>query len=106
MFDGEAAVDILRSLYKSAFFTLQALQFARTGEYPHTKSELAKLLEGDEARILESIAIGMHTAHPMKPRCVGSPTSSWDGPKASFALNKHPCETGCEICLEQRKLPH
>ena len=36
-----------------AFFTLQALQYARTGEYPHTKFELARLLEGDEACILE-----------------------------------------------------
>ena len=53
MFDGEAATDILESLYKGAFFTLQALQYVRTGEYPHTKSELAKQLEGDEARILE-----------------------------------------------------
>ena len=53
VFDGEEAVHILASLYKGAFFTLQALQFARTGEYPHTKSELAKLLDGGEARILE-----------------------------------------------------
>ena len=53
VFDGEAATDILESLYKGAFFTLQALQYVRTGEYPHTKSELAKQLEGDEARILE-----------------------------------------------------
>ena len=53
VFDGEAAIDILESLFKSAFFTLQALHYARTGEYPHTKSELAMFLEGDEACILE-----------------------------------------------------
>ena len=53
VFDGNAANDILKSLFKSAFFTLQALQFTRTGNYPCTKEELARQLEGDEARILE-----------------------------------------------------
>lgn len=53
VFDGEAADDILESLFKGAFFTLQALQFARTGVYPRTKAELANQLDGDEARILE-----------------------------------------------------
>ena len=53
VFDGDAANDILKSLFKSAFFTLQALQFTRTGNYPCTKEELARQLEGDEARILE-----------------------------------------------------
>ena len=53
VFDGDAANDILKSLFKSAFFTLQALQFIRTGSYPYTKEELAEQLEGDEARILE-----------------------------------------------------
>lgn len=53
VFDGEAADDILESLFKGAFFTLQALQFARTGFYPRTKAELANQLDGDEARILE-----------------------------------------------------
>ncbi|MEE0343197.1 MAG: nucleotidyltransferase domain-containing protein [Eggerthellaceae bacterium] len=53
VFNGDAANDILKSLFKSAFFTLQALQFTRTGNYPCTKKELARQLEGDEARILE-----------------------------------------------------
>lgn len=53
VFDGDAADGILESLFKGAFFTLQALQFVRTGAYPHTKAELAAQLEGDEARILE-----------------------------------------------------
>ncbi len=52
VFDGEAADSILASLFKGAFFTLQALQFARTGAYPRTKAALADALEGDEARIL------------------------------------------------------
>jgi hypothetical protein len=50
------ASQISRSCIRScwpSFFTLQALQYVRTGEYPYTKSELAKQLEGDEARILE-----------------------------------------------------
>lgn len=52
VFDGNGADGILESLFKGAFFALQALQFARTGEYPRTKAELAGKLEGDEARIL------------------------------------------------------
>lgn len=52
VFDGDDADGILGSLFKGAFFALQALQFARTGEYPRTKAELAGKLEGDEARIL------------------------------------------------------
>ena len=47
VFDGDAADDVLKSLFKGAFFTLQALQFARTGVYPHSKAELADKLEGD-----------------------------------------------------------
>ncbi len=53
MFDGESADEILASLFKGAFFTLQALCFARTGSYPRTRAELSGLIEGDEARILE-----------------------------------------------------
>lgn len=54
VFDGDTADGILESLFKGAFFALQALQFARTGAYPRTKAELAAQLEGDEARILEA----------------------------------------------------
>ena len=53
IFDGDAADDILESLFKGAFFTLQALQFSRTGVYPRTKAEIAAQLEDEEARILE-----------------------------------------------------
>ena len=57
VFDGDAIDEILQSLFKGAFFTLQALHFARTGIYPRTKAELAQLLESSgpesEARILE-----------------------------------------------------
>lgn len=53
VFDGDAADDILQALFKGAFFTLQALHCARTGEYVPSKAALAPLLAGDEARILE-----------------------------------------------------
>lgn len=43
----------MESLFKGAFFTLQALQFSRTGVYPRTKAEIAAQLAGEEARILE-----------------------------------------------------
>lgn len=67
VFDGEAADDILGSLFKGAFFVLQASWFARTGVYPSTKAELAGLLEGDEARILE---IGRNW-EACRPSCEG-----------------------------------
>lgn len=53
VFDGAAGEDILTSLFKGAFFALQALWFARTGEYPRTKAQLALLLKGDDARVLQ-----------------------------------------------------
>ena len=53
VFDGNAADDILESLFKGAFFTLRARQFSRTGVYPRTKAEIAAQLEDEEARILE-----------------------------------------------------
>ena len=53
VFDGKMAPGILAQLYKNAFFVLQALQFSRTGTYPHTKAELSRQLDGDEALILE-----------------------------------------------------
>lgn len=57
VFDGDAADDILKGLFKGAFFTLQALSFTRTGAYPPTKAVLAAQLAADgprdEARILE-----------------------------------------------------
>lgn len=67
VFDGDAIDEILQSLFKGAFFTLQALHFARTGIYPRTKAELAQLLESSgpesEARILE-IGCNWETRQP------------------------------------------
>lgn len=50
---------MLHGLYKSAFFTLRADYFCRTGEFVRTKSELLSLLDGEEHAIL---AAGMGDA--------------------------------------------
>lgn len=50
---------MLRELYKSAFFTLRAAYFCRTGEFVRTKRELMPLLGGEEQEIL---AAGMRGA--------------------------------------------
>ena len=50
---------MLRELYKSAFFTLRAAHFCRTGEFVRTKRELMPLLGGEEQEIL---AAGMRGA--------------------------------------------
>lgn len=63
VFEGDEADGTLEALFKGAFFTLQALWFARTGEYPKTKADLAVLLEGDEALILE-IGRGWNSRRP------------------------------------------
>lgn len=53
VFSNNAMNDVLKSLFKNAFFTLQALQFVRTGVYVRTKAELASQLKDDELYILE-----------------------------------------------------
>lgn len=55
----EKSEELLRGLYKSAFFTLRADYFCRTGEFVRTKSELLSLLDGEEHAIL---AAGMGDA--------------------------------------------
>ncbi len=50
----EKSPDILRSLYKSAVFTLQAIAFRQTGRYAGRKKELGPLLQPEERRILEA----------------------------------------------------
>ena len=50
---------MLRELCKSAFFTLRAAYFCRTGEFVRTKRELMPLLGGEEQEIL---AAGMRGA--------------------------------------------
>ena len=53
VFEGDGADDVLGALFKSAFFTLQALHFARSGEYLGTKADLAAILDGDDSLVLE-----------------------------------------------------
>ena len=55
----EKSGEMLHRLYKSAFFTLRADYFCRTGEFVRTKSELLSLLDGEEHAIL---AAGMGDA--------------------------------------------
>ena len=45
-------IDALKSLYKSAFFLLQAIYYLRSGVYVRTKAELLPLLKGDELEVL------------------------------------------------------
>ncbi len=45
---------VLRDLYKSAFFTLRAVHFCRTGMFIRTKRELLPLLKGAEHEILSA----------------------------------------------------
>ncbi len=48
----EKSEEMLRGLYKSAFFTLRADYFCRTGKFIRKKSELLSLLDGEEREIL------------------------------------------------------
>ncbi len=49
----EKSVVILKDLCKSAAFVLQAIAFLQTGIYARKKTELAKLLEPEDRRILD-----------------------------------------------------
>lgn len=49
---GESA-DMLKSLYKSAFFVLQAKFFCQTGIYLHSRKELAQKVSGADGEILQ-----------------------------------------------------
>ena len=48
----EKSDEVLRGLYKSAAFTVQALYFQQTGQYVASHRELAGLVQGPEAEIL------------------------------------------------------
>lgn len=48
----EKSDEVLRGLYKSAAFTVQALYFQQTGQYVASHRELAGLAQGPEAEIL------------------------------------------------------
>lgn len=55
-----SSFDILKDMYKSAFFLLQAIYYLRNGVYISTKKDLLPLLEGDEKEIL-NISINWNT---------------------------------------------
>lgn len=46
--------EILRSLYKSASFVIQAVCFQKTGEYTTNLKDLASIADGQDKQILES----------------------------------------------------
>ena len=48
----EKSGQLLRELYKSAFFVLRAVHFCRTGAFVVRRSELLPLLQGEERLIL------------------------------------------------------
>lgn len=49
----EKSPDILRALYQSAGFTLQAIAYLQTGQYARKKQELCLLLQPEDRHILE-----------------------------------------------------
>ena len=50
----EKSEDILRGLYKSAFFVVQAIVFRQTGNYIKHQEELLKVVSSDELVIVEN----------------------------------------------------
>ena len=50
----EKSVDILMGLYKTACFTIQAIQFVQTGEYISRLSDLSTVLESENGEIVRT----------------------------------------------------
>ncbi|MEZ3420656.1 MAG: nucleotidyltransferase domain-containing protein [Eubacterium sp.] len=53
----EKSADILKDLYKSAIFILQAFCFKQTGRYVSKKAELVKVLSGADKQILNTFLL-------------------------------------------------
>ena len=51
----EKSVDILRGLYKSASFVVQAIAFKQTGKYIKHQNELLGVVSADERRIIDTL---------------------------------------------------
>ena len=51
----EKSSDILKSLYKSASFLIQAITFKETGKYVSSKADLLPLLSQNDRKILENL---------------------------------------------------
>ena len=58
----EKSEDILRSLYKSASFTAQAIAFKETGTYHTYRRDLMKVLSPEDRKILETAMLLKHGA--------------------------------------------
>ena len=50
----EKSVEILTGLYKTACFTIQAIQFAQTGKYVSRLSDLSAALDGENGEIVQT----------------------------------------------------
>ena len=50
----EKSVDILRELYKSASFVVQAIAFKQTGKYIKHQNELLSVVSDNERRIIDT----------------------------------------------------
>lgn len=50
----EKSVEILTGLYKTACFTIQAIQFEQTGKYISRLSDLSAALDGDNSEIVQT----------------------------------------------------
>lgn len=53
----EKSEDILKSLYKSASFVIQAIKYKETGKYVRHLSELIKAVSPEEAKILDTFIV-------------------------------------------------
>lgn len=71
---------ILKGLYKSAAFVLQAKQFAATGEYLRRQRDLLPLLRGEDREILElSLALKNRDPSPEELEPLGEKLFLWAG---------------------------
>ena len=50
----EKSMDVLRALYKSASFVMQAIVYKQTGKYISSRAELLKIISSDERAIIEN----------------------------------------------------
>ena len=54
LFDSDALADIISGCIKSAFFVMRAQAYARTGEYPNSRSRMRELATEDEKIFLDA----------------------------------------------------
>lgn len=54
LFDGDALSGIAADCIKSAFFVMRALVYARTGEYPKSRTRMKEFATDDELALLEA----------------------------------------------------